>query len=75
MPTLVITVAGKPMILAAAPGVRGAEHPRWHCCCQQLALMLADKQGSDVLVHEHGRLLPVSRAGQLSRPDQTGSPT
>ncbi len=36
--------------------------------CQQPALMLADKLGSDVLVHEHSRLLPDSEAGRVSRP-------
>jgi hypothetical protein len=41
--------------------------------CQQLALTFADKLG-DVLVHEAGRLLLVSRGVGYLGPHQTGSP-
>ena len=71
-PTLVITTARRPVILVVAlrsgvPGIRaGTTAGGW-----PLPAADADARGradSDVLVHEHGCLLPVSGAGRLSRP-------
>lgn len=59
-----------PLWKAHVPGIRAGTIAAGGC--QQLALMLADKLGSDVLMHERGRLMPVWCGSAISA-HQAGS--